>query len=160
MQPQETDPERQPDRMAIDDLDDAAIRDILLRTRRVAMVGASANPVRPSFGVMGFLLRQGFEVVPVNPGLAGGLIQGQAVMADISDAGPLDMVDVFRAPEHVGAVVETAIRLGARTVWMQLGVVNQPAAALARAAGLRVAMDRCPAIEWPRLGLHPGMRGA
>ena len=146
--------------MGIDGLDDAAIRDILLRTRRIALVGASPNPARPSFGVMGFLLRHGFEVVPVNPGLAGRQVHGQAVVAELSDAGALDMVDVFRAPEHVGPVVEAAIRLGARTVWMQLGVVHEPAAALARAAGLRVAMDRCPAIEWPRLGLHPGMRGA
>lgn len=146
--------------MGIDGLDDAAIRDILLRTRRIAMVGASANATRPSFGVMRFLLQQGFEVIPVNPGLAGQQILRQGVVADLAEAGPLDMVDVFRAPEHVGPVVEAAIRLGARTVWMQLGVINEPAAALVRSAGLRVAMDRCPAIEWPRLGLHLGKRGA
>ena len=146
--------------MGIDELDDAAVRDILLRTRRIAVVGASANPARPSFGVMRFLLQQGFEVIPVNPGLAGQRILGQPVVAGQDEAGALDMVDVFRAPEHVGAVVEAAIRLGARTVWMQLGVVHEPAAALARAAGLGLVMDRCPVIEWQRLGLRPGMRPA
>ncbi len=149
--------------MAADGLDDAAIRDILLRTRHVALVGASARPERPSFGVMRFLLRQGFAVVPVNPGLAGQAIHGQAVVAALDQAVPdgadgLDMVDLFRAPEHVGPLVHDAIRLRARTVWMQLGVVDQAAARTARAAGLRVVMDRCPAIEWPRLGLHPAQR--
>jgi predicted CoA-binding protein len=146
--------------MRIDGLDDAAIREILLQTRRIALVGASANAARPSFGVMRFLLQHGFDVVPVNPGLAGQQIQQRNVVADLDGAGPLDMVDVFRAPEHVGPVVEAAIRLGARTIWMQLGVIHEPAAALARAAGLRVVMDRCPAIEWPRLGLDTAMRGA
>lgn len=141
--------------MSVDELEDEAIRKILMQTRRIALVGASANASRPSFGVMRFLLQHGFEVTPVNPGLAGQPLQGRAVVASLADAGPLDLVDVFRAPEHVGAVVEEAIRLGARTIWMQLGVVNQPAAAQARAAGLQVVMDRCPAIEWPRLGLAP-----
>ncbi len=142
--------------MSIPGHDDAAIRDILTQTRRIAVVGASANPARPSFGVMRFLLQHGFDVTPVNPGLAGQQILQRTVVADLADAGPLDMVDVFRAPEHVGPVVEAAIRLGARTVWMQLGVINEPAAALTRAAGLRVVMDRCPAIEWPRL--HMSLR--
>ena len=146
--------------MATDGLDDAAVRDILLRTRRIAVVGASANPARPSFGVMRFLLEHGFDVIPVNPGLAGRAVLGRIVLADLAEAAPLDMVDVFRAPEHVAPLVEAAIRLGARTVWMQLGVVDEAAAAAARAAGLRVVMDRCPAIEWPRLGLHAALRGA
>jgi predicted CoA-binding protein len=143
-----------------DGLDDASIRDILLHTRRIALVGASANPARPSFGVMDFLLRHGFDVVPVNPMLAGQRILGRAVMADLAAAASLDMVDLFRAPSHVGPVVAEAVALGARTIWMQLGVVVEPAAALARAAGLRVAMDRCPVIEWARLDLHAGMRDA
>ena len=146
--------------MAIDGLDDAAIRDILLRTRRIAVVGASADPMRPSFGVMRFLLEQGFEVIPVNPGLAGRQVLGQGVVAGLADAGRLDMVDVFRASEHVAALMEAAIRLGAHTVWTQLGVVDEVAAARGRTAGLRVAMDRCPVIEWRRLRLRAGRRGA
>ena len=139
--------------MPIDGLDDGTIAEILRRTRRVALVGASANPARPSFGVMAFLLARGFDVTPINPGLAGQSLQGRKVVADLAGAGPLDLVDVFRAAEHVAPVVDEAIRLGARTIWMQLGVVDEDAAARARAAGLLVAMDRCPAIEWPRLRL-------
>lgn len=135
----------------IDGLDDPAVRAVLEGTRRVALVGASERRERPSFGVMAFLLGRGLTVVPVNPGLAGQLLQGQTVVATLAEAGPLDMVDLFRASEHVGPIVDEAIRLGARTVWMQLGVVDAPAAARARAAGLVAVMDRCPAIEWPRL---------
>jgi predicted CoA-binding protein len=137
----------------IDGLSDAAIRDILAHTRRIALVGASARPDRPSFGVMAFLLSHGYQVVPVNPALAGKTLQGQTVVATLAEAAPLDMVDIFRAPDQVGPVVADAIRLGARTIWMQLGVINPAAAAAAREAGLTVVMDRCPAIEWPRLGL-------
>jgi predicted CoA-binding protein len=133
---------------------DAEIRDVLTRYRRVALVGASARPERPSHGVMGFLLRQGFAVTPVNPALAGQTIHGQAAVATLDDAAPLEIVDIFRASDQVGPVVADAIRLGARVIWMQLGVVNREAAAEARAAGLTVIMDRCPAIEWPRLGLR------
>ena len=141
----------------IDGLTDAEIRAVLERTRRVALVGASARPERPSYGVMRFLLGHGFEVTPVNPGLAGQVLQGRRVVATLEEAGPLDAVDLFRASEHVGPVVDEAIRLGARTVWMQLGVVDGAAAARARDAGLMAVMDRCPAIEWPRLGCtrHP-----
>jgi predicted CoA-binding protein len=140
---------------------DADIRAILTQYTRVALVGASAKPERPSHGVMGFLLRHGFDVTPVNPGLAGQAIHGRAVVPSLDEAAPLEIVDVFRAPDQVGPVVEDAIRLGARVVWMQLGVINREAAAMARAAGLTVVMDRCPAIEWPRLGLGsgPGGRG-
>jgi predicted CoA-binding protein len=133
---------------------DADIREILTRYTRVALVGASAKPERPSNGVMGFLLRHGFTVTPVNPGLAEQAIHGQTVVGTLDEAAPLEIVDVFRASDQVGPVVEDAIRLGARVVWMQLGVVNQEAAAKARAAGIIVVMDRCPAIEWPRLGLR------
>jgi predicted CoA-binding protein len=121
--------------------------------RRVALVGASNKPERPSHGVMGFLLRHGFDVTPVNPGLAGQTIHGKTVVATLDEAGPLEIVDIFRASEHVAPVVSDAMRLGANVVWMQLGVIDRQAADKARAAGLTVIMDRCPAIEWPRLGL-------
>ncbi len=132
---------------------DETIRAILSDTRRIAVVGASDKPERAGNYVMGFLVARGFDVVGVNPGLAGRSLHGRPVVARLAEAGPLDMVDVFRASEHAGAVVAEAVRLGARTVWMQLGVVDEAAAAAARAAGVRVVMDRCPAIEWRRLGL-------
>ncbi len=132
---------------------DAVIRDVLTRTRRIAVVGASNKPERPSYGVMRFLIARGFEVTPVNPGLAGQEILGRKVVATLAEAAPLDMVDLFRNAAEVAAPVAEAIRLGAKTIWMQFGVVNEDAAAKARAAGLTVIMDRCPAIEMPRLGL-------
>lgn len=138
--------------------DDAAIRDLLLATRRIAVVGASDRPGRPSHGVFGFLLARGYDAVPVNPVLAGREIHGRAVVAALEQAAPLDMVDVFRRSAEAGAVVDAAIRLGARSVWLQLGVVDESAAARARATGLVVVMDRCPVIEWRRLGL-PGRIG-
>ena len=134
---------------------DELIRTILTTTRRIAVVGLSHKPERPSYGVAGFLIARGFDVVGVNPGLAGQTVLGRPVVGTLEDAAPLDMVDIFRASDQAGAVVADAIRLGARTVWMQLGVVDEPAAAAARAAGLRVVMDRCPAIEWRRLQLRP-----
>jgi predicted CoA-binding protein len=134
-------------------MDDQKIADILSRTRRIALVGASAKPDRPSFGVMRFLLAHGYDVTPVNPALAGTTILGRPVVASLAEAGPLDMVDLFRRPSEVLEPVREAIRLGARTVWMQLGVVNEEAAREAGQAGLNVVMDRCPAIEMPRLGV-------
>ncbi len=139
--------------MSIDGLDDATIRRVLRETRRIAVVGASANPARPSHGVTGFLIGRGYQTTPVNPGLAGQSLQGQTVAASLDEATPLDMVDVFRASDQVPGVVDDAIRLGARVVWMQLGVIHQAAAARARAAGITVVMDRCPVIEVHRLGL-------
>jgi predicted CoA-binding protein len=139
--------------MPIDGLTDDDIRAILARTRRVALVGASDKPQRASYGVMGFWLARGIEVVPVNPGLAGQTIHGQTVVGSLEEAGPLDLVDVFRASESVGLVASEAVRLGAKTLWMQLGVINEDAAHQARRAGLTVVMDRCPKIEAPRLGL-------
>ena len=133
--------------------DDATIRHLLLATRRIAVVGASDRPERASHGVFGFLLDHGYEAVPVNPALAGRAIHGRPVVAALDQAGPLDMVDVFRRSAEAGAVVDEAIRLGARSVWLQLGVIDPAAAARARAAGLAVVMDRCPVIEWRRLGL-------
>jgi|ERR1700722_16336279 len=135
---------------------DAEIRDLLMHTRRIALVGASNKPSRPSYGVMNFLLRQGFDVTPVNPGLAGQEILGRLVIASLEEAVPLDMVELFRNPALVEEPVREAIRLGAKTVWMQLGVINETAAELAREAGLTVVMDRCPAIEMPRLGIMNG----
>lgn len=126
---------------------------LLGRTRRIAVVGASNRPERASFGVMRFLLGRGYEVVPVNPGLAGQLIHGQAVVATLAEAAPLDMVDVFRRSEEAGAVADEAVRLGAKSVWMQLGVRDDAAGARAEAAGLAVVMDACPVIEWRRHGL-------
>ena len=134
-------------------MSDDEIRRILLDTRRVAVVGASDKPSRPSHGVTAFLIARGYEVVPVNPVLAGRDIHGRPVVASLAQAGPLDMVDVFRRSAEAGTTVREAIRLGARTVWLQLGVVDEAAAAEARAAGLRVVVDRCPAIEWRRLRL-------
>jgi predicted CoA-binding protein len=132
---------------------DEEIRRILTRTRRIALVGASAKPERPSYGVMQYLLAQGYDVTPVNPGLAGQEILGRKVVGTLEEAVPLDMVDLFRNSAEVAAPVAEAIRLGANTIWMQLGVVDEAAAAAARAAGLAVVMDRCPAIEIPRLGI-------
>jgi uncharacterized protein len=139
--------------MTIDGLDDAAVADILRNTRRIAMVGASARPDRPSHHVLQMLLAAGWDVTPVNPGLAGQTLLGRTVVASLEEAAPLEMVDIFRASDQAGAVVDEAVRLGARTVWMQLGVIDEAAAGRARAAGLAVVMDRCPAIEAPRLGL-------
>ena len=141
--------------MPIDGMSDAAIADLLRTTRRIAVVGASARPDRASNHVTAFLIRQGWDVTPVNPGLAGQTLHGRPVVASLEDAAPLDMVDVFRASDQAGGVVDDAIRLGARSVWLQLGVVDRPAAARAREAGVIVAMDRCPAIEVPRLRLEP-----
>jgi len=142
--------------MGIDGQTDAAIRAILESTRRIAVVGASAKSWRPSHGVMRFLLDCGYDVTPVNPGLAGQAIHGRPVVARLADAAPLEMVDVFRNAAHAGAVVDAAIHRGAGVVWMQLGVIDHAAAERARAAGLAVVMDRCPVIEARRLGLFPG----
>ena len=142
--------------MGIDGQSDAAIRAILEITRRIALIGASAKPWRPSHGVMRFLLDCGCDVTPVNPGLEGEAIHDRPVVARLDAAAPLEMVDVLRNASHTGGVVDDAIRLGARVIWMQLGVIDQQAAARARTAGVRVVMDRCPVIEARRLGLSPG----
>ena len=139
--------------MTCDGLSDQEIASILTSIRRIALVGASAKPYRPSNGVLGFLIEHGYVVTPVNPGLAGRSIRGRAAVARLDDATPLDMVDIFRNPAHVGPIVDAAIRLGARVVWMQLGVIDEPAAQRGREAGLTVVMDRCPVIEWRRLGV-------
>ena len=139
---------------------DDEIRDILLSTRRIAVVGASDRPSRPSFGVALFLRDRGYAITPVNPGIAGRELHGSEVAARLEGAAPLDMVDVFRRSSKAGAVVDEAIRLGARCVWLQLGVTDDAAGERARAAGLRFVQDRCPVIEWRRLGLPARVGGA
>ena len=146
--------------MTLDGQSDDSIRAILTTTRRIALVGASAKPHRPSHGVMRFLLDRGFDVTPVNPGLAGQAIHGRTVVDRLDGAAPLEMVDVFRNSAHVGPVVDAAIRLGAKVIWMQLGVIDQAAAERARQAGIAVVMDRCPVIEERRLGLRIGPGGS
>lgn len=132
---------------------DAEIRDILTSVKTIALVGWSPKPDRPSHRVADYLKRKGFRVIPVNPGQAGQTALGETVVATLAVAGPVDMVDIFRRSEEAGAVADEAVRLGAKVVWMQLGVVDEAAASRARGAGLKVVMNRCPAIEIPRLGL-------
>ena len=139
--------------MSSDGLEDAEIRRILTQTTRIAVVGASNKPDRAAFYVPAFLAQHGYQIVPINPGLAGQSLHGAVVQDTLAAAGPLDMVNIFRASEHAGAVMDEAVRLGAKTVWLPLGVIDQDAAARARAAGVVAVMDRCPLIEWRRLGL-------
>jgi hypothetical protein len=142
--------------MTIDGLSDDDVRAILRRVKIFAVVGASAKPERPSYGVMRFLLDQGYGVRPVNPGVAGQAIHGQEVYSNLAAVpAPADVIDIFRAPEAALQVVRDAIAakdaLKASVVWMQLGVINEAAAAEARAGGFTVVMDRCPKIEFSRL---------
>ncbi|MBI1179746.1 MAG: CoA-binding protein [Alphaproteobacteria bacterium] len=133
---------------------DAKIADILRTTRTIAVVGASTDRFRPVYGVMDFLMSHGYDVFPVNPTAAGAVVHGEEILADMDDVPVgIDMVDCFRRSEFIPPVVDQAIALGAKTVWMQLGVVNEAAAEKARAAGITVVMDRCPVIEWSRLRL-------
>jgi OAH/OAS sulfhydrylase len=132
---------------------DAKLRRILSSARTIALVGASSNWNRPSYFVMKYLQNKGYRVIPVNPGLAGQELLGERVYASVREIPEkIDMVDVFRASDQVGPIVEDAIAAGARVVWMQLGIRNDEAAARAEAAGLEVVMNRCPKIEFGRLG--------
>src|SRR5438477_1720280 len=135
---------------------DDLIRNILRSTKTIAMVGASGNEMRPSYFAMKYLLDKGFLIRPVNPGLAGKEILGQPVYGSLREVpAPIDMVDVFRTSDAALGIVKEALaekrRLGLETIWMQLGVINEDAAALAREAGLTVIMDRCPKIEYGRM---------
>ncbi|MBV7393898.1 CoA-binding protein [Mameliella sediminis] len=133
---------------------DAHLKEILTRTKVIAVVGVSMNPVRPSYYVARYLSLKGFKVIPVNPGHAGKVLFGQSVRGSLADCpADVDMVDIFRRPEHVQPIVEEALEVfpALRTVWMQIGVVNHEAAALAEARGVDLVMDRCPKIEYQRL---------
>ncbi|RKF14855.1 CoA-binding protein [Roseovarius spongiae] len=133
---------------------DAFLKDILTRTRRIAVVGVSMNPVRPSYYVARYLTLKGFEVTPVNPGHAGETLFGRTVVADLAEiAEPVDMVDIFRRSEHVPPIVDAALAAfpDLRTIWMQIGVEHEEAAKTAQARGVDVVMNRCPKIEYQRL---------
>ena len=135
---------------------DEDIFELLSNARTIAMVGASDRPDRASYGVMRFLQGQGYRVIPVNPQITGEHVHGEFVCRELAQIGePIDIVDIFRRPAAAGDVVDEAIKVGAKAVWLQLGVINEEAAARAEAAGLKVVMDRCPKIEIPRLGLKP-----
>jgi predicted CoA-binding protein len=135
---------------------DRDIADLLSRVRTIALVGASDRPSRPSYGVMKYLQSRGYRVFPVNPQITGEHVHGEYVWRELSQIGePVDMVDIFRRSQAAGEAVDEAIAVGAKAVWLQIGVINEEAAARAEAAGLQVVMDRCPKIDIPRLGLPP-----
>jgi predicted CoA-binding protein len=130
---------------------DEDIAELLTNARTIAVVGASDRPSRPSYGVMRFLQDRGYRVLPVNPQITGEHLLGEYVWRDLSQIGL--PVDIFRRPEAAGDAVDQAIFVGAKAVWMQIGVINEGAAARAEAAGLKVVMDRCPKLEIARLGI-------
>jgi len=133
---------------------DKELSDLLVQVKTIALVGASDKPHRASYSVMAYLLEQGYQVIPVSPKLAGQSLLGQPVVAQLADiTTPVDMVDVFRNAEAAYGVAQEAIAIGAKVLWLQLGVINEQAAAIAKQAGLQVVMDKCPKIEIPRLGL-------
>ena len=133
---------------------DEDIAELLTNARTIAVVGASDRPDRPSYGVMKFLQDWGYRVIPVNPQITGERVHGEFVWRELSQIGePIDIVDIFRRPMAAGEAVDEAIAVGAKAVWMQIGVINEEAVARAEAAGLKVVMDRCPKIEIPRLNV-------
>jgi len=135
---------------------DEEIAELFSSARTIAVIGASDRPERPSYGVMRFLQDHGYRVLPVNPQITGEHVLGEFVWRELAQIGvPIDIVDIFRRPDAVDEAVEQAIFVGAKAVWMQLGVINEEAAARAEEAGLKVVMDRCPKIEIPRLGIPP-----
>ena len=143
-----------------DSYSDEYLRGVLRRTKTIAMVGASPNWNRPSYFVMKYLQSKGFRVIPVNPRAVGEEILGEPVAASLVEVGvPIDLVDVFRTSDAAPAIVEDAIRIGAKTVWMQIGVRHDAAAARAEEAGLDVVMNRCPKIEYSRLCGELGWSG-
>ena len=135
-------------------MQDSEIRSVLESVKTIALVGASEKVTRPSYGVMAYLLEQGYKVIPVSPKLAGQTLLAQHVYAELSDIPqPIDMVDVFRQPDAAYDIAKQAVAIGAKVLWLQIGVINEQAAILAKDAGLTVVMDRCPKIEIPRLGM-------
>ena len=127
---------------------------LLAETRTIAMIGASDRPDRPSYGVMAYLQSRGYRVLPVNPQITGERVHGEFVWRELSQVNvKIDIVDIFRRPEAAGEAVDQAIAVGAKAVWMQLGIVNEEAAARAEAAGLKVVMDRCTKIDIMSLGV-------
>ncbi|MDC9603492.1 CoA-binding protein [Xenorhabdus griffiniae] len=136
-------------------MNDQYIVDILGKVKTIALVGASEKTDRPSYKVMEYLLKQGYQVIPVSPKLAGRTLLNQPVVSQLSDIKqPVDMVDVFRNAEAVYGVAEEAIAIGAKVLWLQSGIINEEAKLLAENEGLDVVMDRCPKIEIPRLGME------
>lgn len=138
---------------SVEVLDSNAAGELLKGARRIAIVGASPNPARPSHGVMDYLVSQGYKVVPINPNTSE--VLGEPAFPTLEEAaaagGAFDIVDVFRRPEHTPDIARSAVATGSRALWMQLGVVNWEAAQIAREAGLPVVMDRCTAIEHRRV---------
>lgn len=133
---------------------DEDILDSLAAARTIAVFGCSDRPDRPSYGVSAFLQRHGYRMLPINPQITGERIHNEFVWRDLGQIGvPIDIVDIFRRPIAAGEAVDQAIEAGAKAVWMQLGIVNEEAAARAEAAGLKVVMDRCTKIEIMRLGI-------
>ncbi len=131
-------------------MDDETLRLALLGARNIAVVGLSDNPARASHSVARYLQSQGYRIIPVNPTIAE--VLGEKAYPDlISVPDPIDFVDIFRRPEYVGAIVDEAITKGVQTIWMQLGIVDEAAAARARDAGITVVMDHCTAVEHRRL---------
>ena len=140
--------------MKHDSYPDSYIRGILNTVKTIAMIGASVNEVRPSYFAFKYLLERGFHMIPVNPGHAGNQLLGQRIYARLADIPePVDMVDIFRSSHYAPGIVQEALALKPQpqVIWMQLGIRNDEAAALAEAAGVKVVMDRCPKIEYGRL---------
>ena len=135
---------------------DQDIADLLGSARTIAVIGASDQPSRPSYGVAAFMAERGWRVLPVNPRITGEHIHGEYVWRELAQIGePIDIVDIFRRPEEAGQAVDEAIAAGAKAVWLQLGVVNEAAARRAEDAGLKVVMDRCIKIDAARLDARP-----
>jgi predicted CoA-binding protein len=133
---------------------DEDIAELLATARNIAVVGCSDRPSRPSYGVSAFLQRHGYRILPVNPQITGERVHNEFVWRDLGQLGvPIDIVDIFRRPMAAGEAIDEAIAAGAKAVWLQLGIVNEEAAARAEAAGLKVVMDKCIKIEVMRLGV-------
>lgn len=148
--------------MTHDAYPDSLIRDILKTTKRIALVGASANEARPSWIVTKYLIDRGYNVVPVNPGLAGQTLLGRTVYGSLKEVpGPIDMVEIFRNSDAAGPITDEALALDPlpKVIWMQLSVRNDEAAARAEAKGVTVIMNRCPKIEYGRLSGEIGWQG-